>query len=265
MTRLIGIRHSKKRIWFIGLVPILALLGYTFFQYHRHVASRTADRADALPLEGGVLAKGLRIEEHLEGQKAFSIEIDNLRIVGKKAAFLRLGFWRVARLENVRISLYERHIYPEGPGHATMDTGAVALESAFQRTADPARSAPGLADLFFRDNRLRRMMPRGVKGIEMHNVAISVFGGGKAVSVLSSDEAQLDARGKAIIFKGRVKMASQQGAVLESPEMIWSADTNTLRTKGFFKLKASERTVLGEDLETDFRLEHIVNTGRKTG
>lgn len=253
MTWFIGSRHSKKRIWLIGLVPILALLGYTFFQLHRHAPSPTADRADALPLQGGMLAKGLRIEEHIEGQKAFSMEIDRLRIVGKKAAFLRLGFWRVAKLENVRISLYER------------DMQAGAPESASRRMGVATRSAPGPADLFFKDNRLRHMMPKGVKGIEMHNVAISIFGGGKAVSVMSSDGAEVDARAKAIIFKGRVKIASQQGAVLEAPEMIWSAVTNTLRTKGLFKLKASERTVRGEGLETDFRLEHIVNTRRNVG
>jgi hypothetical protein len=265
MTWFIGRRHSKKRIWLIGLVPVLALLGYTFFQHHRHAASGAADRTDPLPLQGGVLAKGLRIEEHIEGQKAFSIEIDRIRIVGKKAAFLRLGFWRVASLENVRISLYERDMQAGGPDYARVHAAGGAPESVFGRTADSTRAAPGLGDLFFKNNRLRRMMPKGVKGIEMHDVEISVFDGGKVASVLSSDDACVDARGKAVIFEGRVKMASQQGVVLESQEMIWSADTNTLKTKGLFELKASERIVRGEGLETDFRLEHIVNTGRSVG
>ncbi len=245
--------YSKKGLWLVGIIPILALVGFTLVQLHRH--PKTESVLEEVRSPGGFVAKGLRIEEHLDGQRAFSLELDNLRVVGKKAGFFRLGFWRVARLENVRINLYQQ------PNKATThgDGETLGTQNAVSAVG------PDLTGLFTRNDKLKRMLPKGVKGIEMVGVTINVYYHGKVISSLSSKGARMDSRGKGLAFEGAVKMVSRDGLALECGKMAWSADRKTLTTLGPFLLKTKEETVRGQGLETDLALEQIMVAGRRIG
>jgi len=192
----------------------------------------------------GCIARGLRIDEHFEGRRLFSLKADRLKVSGKKAGFLRLGFWKVAKFENLSIDFYSKPCGTE-------------IQDSNGRVIDGAEFSD-LGDFFMRNDKLKRMMPKGVKGVEISNISINQYREGRIVSSLRSDQAKVDFRGKELVFKGNVKMACGNGKTLQCGKMSWLAEAKKFKTSEPYVLKTRHQTLRGKGLQTDYRLENMV-------
>lgn len=235
----------------LGLIIILALTGYTLVGKDRN--SVAIYRRPELSFPENCVAQGLRLDEELEGKRVFSLKVDTIRILGKKAGFLRLGFWKVARLENVCLDFYQQ---ADGNREQKTPAGLPATNGRY------GHGFPDLFDLFAGDDGLKLPRLDGVKGIEMSNIKLRIHRAGKIILALSSDKAEINPHAKELIFQGNVRIASGKSRLLETGEIRWLRDEKKFRTTDRYRVKTQGGIMEGKGLEADYLLEKIALTGK---
>jgi len=186
-------------------------------------------------VSGKILAKGLSFEEHFEGRKLFTLKIDTVKILRKKVGFLSLGFFKVTRLENVRIDFYEVMKNPGSTPHNFLNFEKSLLSK----------------------NNLKLLKPKGVKGLEIVKITVNVYREGRLLSSICSDKAKIEFGKKEIIFEGHVRIASGEDRSLECSKIRWITDTQTFRTREHYVAKVNGRIIEGKGLETGYLLEKL--------
>jgi hypothetical protein len=236
--------HSLTVVFAVGFSCVVIFGICAGIKIHRR-ADQTPE-LESRSAEDNHVAQGLRIEEHLGSRKVFSCRIDKLKVVGKKKGFFRLGFWKVARLENVRIDIYP---------HAALSHEAIVASTMY----------PDLPTLFTRNDKFKRIMPKGVRGVEIDNIEINFCQGGQVRSSLTSDKATIDGQRHAFVFEGHVRILTDNGKTLECRKASWLADARALTTHGAYVLNTQNGVIRGQGFQTDFLLSNVDSERRTTG
>ena len=226
----------------LGLLVILVLAGYSLVG--RYEDSKVIDHGQEVSRPKTCVATGLRFDEYYEGRKVFSLKTDSLKIVRKKAGFFRLGFWKVAMLENVSIDFYQLSDKKEPRNDAD---GMVNTGTGFS----------DIGNIVLKHDKFDFMIPKGVKGVEINNITINLHKDGKLLSVMSSDKAKLGSRGKELVFEGNVRMASGKDKLLECSKISWLTDAGKFKTTRCYVARIDNRIIKGTGLETDCLLENL--------
>ena len=239
-----------RKLFLMVFVSVLVLAGYVLMG-GRHKADTDGVSTPAkVSFSNSCIGTGIHVDEYLKGKKVFSLKMDSLGVVGKKAGFFRLGFWKVARLKNVSLDLYH---YPPDAGQHKSD-GSLNTPGVF----------PDMGKLFSKSDKLRQMIPTNVRGIEISNIKIRMHKDWKLISTVSSDSARIDSRGNGLTFEGDVKVASNNGKILKCEKMHWSSDTKRFKVNGAYVLTVSGETMRGKGIQTDYGFNNIRFVGRRT-
>ena len=203
----------------------------------------------------GRVGTGIHIDEYLKGKRIFTLKTDSVSVRGKKAKFLRLGFWKVAEMENVTLDFY--YYTPVSEEHRSEDllSSSEGLLKAWDGYTDMTR-------LFTKNNKLRQMFPGNVKGLEIEGMTVRVYEDGELESSLSSDHAKLGSEGDEFVFEGDVQLASRNGKRLTCGKLFWLSDERKFKTEGSYVLKDKEKMISGRGVETDHGLEEMTFSGR---
>jgi len=239
-------KQAKILIPLLGFITLLVLVSCLVRRY-QHSEGIHKPEEESYP--GKCIAKGLRLDEYYEGRKVFSLKTDSLKVVGKKTGFFRLGFWNVARLENVCIDFYQQPV-------------SKSVKNAHE-SATKGAGFPDLKDLFLRHDRLKPMMARDVKGVEISNIEINLYREDKITSTLCSNEVKLNPRGNKLIFEGNVRMTSGMDKQLECSRITWLTDDKKFRTAERYVVRVEDRIIEGKGLETDYLLDKVEFMGRR--
>ena len=235
-------RQGVKFGLFLGLFVILVLAGYILIG--RYDDSKVIDQGQKVSWAKTCVATGLRFDEHYEESRVFSLKTDSLKIVSKKAGFFRLGFWKVARLENVSIDFYQLSDKKKPCNDADK---MVNIGTGFSDAGN----------LFLKHDKFKFMIPKGVKGVEINNITINLHKDGKLLSVMSSDNAKFGSRGKELVFEGNVRIASGKDKLLECSKIRWLTDAGKFKTTRRYVARIDNRIIKGTGLETDCLLENL--------
>lgn len=226
----------------LGLFVILVLAGYTLVG--RYEDSKVIDQGQEVSRPKICVATGLRFDEYNQGRMVFSLKTDSLKIVRKKAGFFRLGFWKVARLENVSIDFYQLSDKKKPRNDADK---RVNIGTGFS----------DIGNIFLKHDKFKFMIPKGVKGVEINNITINLHKDGKLLSAMSSDKAKLGSCGKELVFEGNVRMASSKDKLLECSKIRWLTDARKFKTTRRYVARIDNRIIKGTGLETDCLLENL--------
>lgn len=226
----------------LGLLVILVLAGYTLVG--KYEDSKVIDQGQEVSRPKTCVATGLRFDEYNQGRMVFSLKTDSLKIVRKKAGFFRLGFWKVARLENVSIDFYQLSDKKKPRNDADE---MVNIGTGFS----------DIGDIFLKHDKFKFMIPKGVKGVEINNITINLHKDGKLLSAMSSDKAKLGSRGKELVFEGNVRMTSGKDKLLECSKIRWLTDAGKFKTTHRYVARIDNRIIKGTGLETDCLLENL--------
>lgn len=227
---------------FFGLFVFLVLAGYSLVG--RYEDSKVIDQGQEVSRPKTCVATGLRFDEYNQGRMVFSLKIDSLKIVRKKASFFRLGFWKVARLENVSIDFYQLSDKKKPRNDADE---MVNIGTGFS----------DIGNIFLKHDKFKFMIPKGVKGVEINNITINLHKDGKLLSAMSSDKAKLGSRGRELVFEGNVRMASGKDKLLECSKISWLTDAGKFKTTRRYVARIDNRIIKGTGLETDCLLENL--------
>ena len=238
----------------LGLFVILVLAGYTLVG--RYEDSKVIDQGQEVSRPKICVAAGLRFDEYNQGRMVFSLKTDSLKIVRKKAGFFRLGFWKVARLENVSIDFYQlsdkKKPRNDADKRVNIGTGFDADEMVNIGTG-----FSDIGNIFLKHDKFKFMIPKGVKGVEINNITINLHKDGKLLSAMSSDKAKLGSCGKELVFEGNVRMASGKDKLLECSKIRWLTDAGKFKTTRRYVARIDNRIIKGTGLETDCLLENL--------
>lgn len=227
---------------FFGLFVFLVLAGYSLVG--RYEDSKVIDQGQEVSRPKTCVATGLRFDEYNQGRMVFSLKTDSLKIVRKKASFFRLGFWKVARLENVSIDFYQLSDKKKPRNDADE---MVNIGTGFS----------DIGNIFLKHDKFKFMIPKGVKGVEINNITINLHKDGKLLSAMSSDKAKLGSRGRELVFEGNVRMASGKNKLLECSKISWLTDAGKFKTTRRYVARIDNRIIKGTGLETDCLLENL--------
>ena len=240
-------RQGVKLGSLLGLFVIIVFAGYILVG--RYEDSKIIHESQQVSRPKTCVSTGLRFDEYYEGSRVFSLKTDSLKIIRKKVGFLRLGFWKVARLENVCIDFYQLSDENRPRNDAN---GMVNIGEGF----------PDLGSLFLKHDKFKSMISKGVEGVEINNITINLHRDGKLLSAMSSDEAKLDSRGKELVFEGNVRMSSGKDKLLKCSKISWLTDARKFRTTRRYVARIDNRIIEGTGLETDCFLENLESMGR---
>jgi hypothetical protein len=272
--------HSLTVVFAVGFSCVVIFGICAGIKIHRR-ADQTPE-LESRSAEDNHVAQGLRIEEHLGSRKVFSCRIDKLKVVGKKKGFFRLGFWKVARLENVRIDVYlqppqkkanqafpplnaEEAMPEQEERNAAVAMAATQLAAQSHEATIESKLYPDLPALFTRNDKFKRIMPKGVRGVEIDNIEINFCQGGQVRSSLTSDKATIDGQRHAFVFEGHVRILTDNGKTLECRKASWLADARALTTHGAYVLNTQNGVIRGQGFQTDFLLSNVDSERRTTG
>jgi len=218
-------------------------------------ASDTPYLNPGLTLDTGSVGTGIHIDEYLKGKRVFTLKTDSVGVRGKKAKFLRLGFWKVAEMENVTLDFYYYTSVSEGHRSGDLLSSSEGLVKAWDGYGDITR-------LFTKNDELRRLFPGNVKGVEIEGMTVRMYENGELESSLSSYRANLGAEGEEFVFDGDVQLASRNGRTLSCGKLFWVSDERKFKTTGPYVLRDNERMISGQGIETDYGLEEMTFSGR---
>lgn len=209
-----------------------------------------------LTFSPGQVGEGIRIDEYLGGEKVFTLKMDNVGVRGKKAAFLRLGFWKVAKLEGVSLDVY-------GPARLLRKGSTSQAASMSEKVSGSIEGYDNIKDLFTRNSQVRKLLPGKIKGVEIDGFRVRIYENGQLESSLSSSHARMGFGDRPLVFEGNVELAAGNGRRLSCGELHWASDEGKFRTTGEYVLEDDGRTIKGQGIETDYRLEAVESSGRK--
>ena len=194
------------------------------------------------------IATGLKIDNYASGGKTLSMSIDRLRVVKKKIGFFRLGFLKIARVEDVTLDWYEGII----PGRK--QTSGPAEDSE-----NPVNSKH-LSDLL---NNLKKYLPGNIKGVELTPLKINYFRNQRCILSIHADSAAPGHQGQRIVFKGNVKLLADFEKKLKCEKMTWLIDKKRFVSKSSFVFQDNHHQIKGKGFKTDFALTEIITQKRK--
>lgn len=245
---MLGMNRSKIiSLWlFLGIIVIIGAIAYTAIWQSERIAGIRAGIRKKVQCPKNIISEVLSLEEYSENKKLFSIKIDNIEIIKKKAGYLSLGFFKIAKMRNLRVDFYDH------TGNEEKIVGKTEVQTK-QGEDFPVDFEKVLA----RCDNFRSLNLKGVKGIEIEKVRVGVYRENSLVSSVVSDTAKVDVKNEEIIFDGHVKMASGEDRLIECSQMRWIRNSKRFRTSGSYIARIQGRVIKGNDLETDYLLQEI--------
>jgi hypothetical protein len=222
--------RGKIKLVFVvmGVLLINAFVVYLISLEYQFVPKRDFQKFTGAP---DISLKGLSFVETQDGREIFSLDIGSFKIRKIKLGFFRVGLFKTAELENVEINFYINE-----------NVKGITKEPFDFEKCFLASELPGLEK---------------VRGVEIKNIKINIMQENRIISSISSDYAEIDLARKDVIFKGNVKISSQEDKVLRCYRIRWVNKTNRFKTNDFYKLTKEGKAFEGKGLETDYLLENI--------
>jgi len=244
------------------------------------LADRKSTAKVFAPLDKSLVAEGIAAEECTAGGKRASVQIETVRITGKKKGFLRLGFCKVLSCEGMIIDIYPpvtgrilRGEFLSPPLSGKNGTPGTVLSPVDQRQqvgvadrtsgeTDTGRSAADDGDwqdfLGWKLALSCGISPFTVKGLEMKNsIVLRLHDQGRIILSLQSMRADFDPQRKSIVFEDAVRVVSPDGRMLETNRLEWLMEKGVLQTRQFYTFINDGRQQQGTRFGTDLYLRPL--------
>ncbi len=204
---------------------------------------------------GNYYAQGIKFSRFQGGRLMVSLQLEKIQLTGKKKGFLRLGFWKVMRFDDVVVD-----VYPPASG-TILDRKNVlkvlmpAGEDAEPEGYDHVSGSGSIKEL---TGMLLGEPSRSVKGLEMHDVLWRMHENNLVAFKLTSRLADFDFKHKSIIFKGSVEVQAGRGQrLLETSTLVWNLERGVFKIPCAYKLTINGQRRRGTHLKTDLSLNKL--------
>ena len=224
----------------INIVILIGLIACVLTSLLRLTSDKKSNK-DKINLPERTVFTGLNYTEYLENEKVFSFKIGSIEVLRRKIGFFRLGFYKIAKIENVCLNFYK----VDNPN----SRDKLNLGLSFKKFLSSYGKKLGYD--------IKRLIGESIRGIEIEKIRINIYNGVTLLSSISSDKAQVDFGKKEVIFKGNVKIASILDRLLECERIRWAQETDRFKTKGSYRLRIKDKIIKGKELETDYLLAKV--------
>ncbi|MCK4817855.1 LPS export ABC transporter periplasmic protein LptC, partial [bacterium] len=119
------------------------------------------------------------------------------------------------------------------------------------------RDPPDFTKCLLGREKLKLLNLKGVSGIEMSPVRITVYRNTKVVSSITAGKGKIHFVNSTLILEDKVKIESLEGKWLECEKICWDTVTKRFRTTGHYTARLENSTFEGQGLETDFWLKNL--------
>lgn len=186
---------------------------------------------------GDVFMEGLNYQSHINGKRVMTIKAEKFTIERKKLAFLTIGLFNVAKVQNARIQIYA---YDDITDTSTKKRKRLNLGDAIK-------------EAFSKDS-LKSMTKNRVVSIDLEPIDIKFFDENMLITEIKASHASIrPEQSYNIIFEGDVLVTSEKRH-LSSNRMVFLHDKERFKVDGHFNFVSEKDNFSGENLTTDLYL-----------
>ncbi|MBS3757087.1 MAG: hypothetical protein KGY61_00325 [Desulfobacterales bacterium] len=229
-----NVSYRKRRalpiLFIAGLIGVSAFIALGAFPFSAHKRPSPSK----IHYEKDMAATGLSFVEFEDSQKKSSFKIKKITVSKKQLGFLRLGFARVAEIDDFEMRVY-------------LDTG---------EKTDP-ENAIDVEKLLLAGKSAHSMPLDNIKELKIRDFSAKFFKSGVLAASIKSDRAGMAVYQKDLEFSGHIVLRAENGRVLKCESMEYSRADKKFQIRGDFRLKSEETVIDGKGMVTDLFLESI--------
>ena len=244
----ISAKNRAARISILLSLAFLTLSGVYFLFFKRNpTLPVNKNRAS---IYEGVSLKDLSFNEYENNEKLFSVKIGSLNVKRAKiGGFLKIGFWKVAELNDVVFNVNEKYIMPN-----KIPSGSSSIN---QRSSinQQGKTSPNLINHIANNEQMVPLKMNKVKEIKFSNLTMNVIRDKEIVSTISSTYARIDSQKKKLILEGQVKISTGNKEALTCSEMYFMGQDKEFNIEGLYVLTVGNKVYKGKGMKTNYLLE----------
>ncbi len=241
-----------KTPWLYAAAIILAAL-CLFFVYqtsylHTHPAGDTYDQEN---IPGRALMEDISLSSFSKGNKVISIRIGTVHITGKKRGFLRFGFWKVLRCNDVTVDVYppasERVLSGEDIIQIVLNNNELSEQKPSNQDSQPplARRLQNIAG-----QNLASM-----KGLELHNITLNIHDKHGTALLIRGGRGEIAFNSTVMTFSQNVNIQTQEPPRTMMADVVkWDLSRGVLDVPSGSAFILNGRHIRGKGIKTDLRL-----------
>ena len=201
---------------------------------------------------GHFIASRVDLDAYRHGKLVANLHLDTIRLTGKKKGFIRLGFWKVLRMDDVTLDVYP-------PLSQKILAGKSIFEMLQQHDAESSAAENGNPALFLKmlDNRSSQPIPPA-RGVELHQVTWRLHGDKGDTFELSCGFAEFDFNRKNFIFTDKVKIVyGRNERMVKADRIEWDMERGILQIPDSYTFYSEGKSGGGKGLRTDLYLSRL--------
>lgn len=248
----------KRLLVAVFLCGTVILASYIAYRWHQ--SARSPVNASSPPSRQSIQPRmrmtGMTYTETHLGEVVFEMKIGSLEVNKKKLGFFRVGALSQVELRDVEVDYYELASTGKAPG--TTPETAAAEENESQRPDDLYSSllAAGQSFLGSRSGRLT--------GFEAHGIQLRYHHADESITLLAGDQLDTQWGGKNLRLRGHAR-AHYADRVLDSGEILFQPESNTLLVRDGYVLTVAGITHQGKVTKTNLRLQPLAAQASSDG
>ena len=185
---------------------------------------------------------GLSFIEFTDTQKTFSLKANTIEIFKKKIGFFRMGFFKAAKINGLKINLY--------------------FNPAGEKTIEDSMD---LEQYLLNNESIKTLSLNNIKELKIEDIEINFFRNDQLVSSIKSDQASMAFYKKDFVFSGNVSILSGNEKTLQSHSLRWINGKKQFSTTDDYQLSTGVFMIKGKGMSCDYMLDnmHFVSEPQK--
>lgn len=226
---------KRKSQILVSAFLIICATGLIFSIFFQIFTTRVEDKGLAkINYSKDMFASGLSFTEFKDTQKTFSLKANTIEISKKKIGFLRMGFFKAAKINGLKINLY---FNPDG-------------EKSIEDSID-------FEQYLLNNESIKTLRLNNIKELKIEDIEINFFQNEQRVSSIKSDQASIAFYTKDFIFSGNVSIFSGNEKILQSQSLRWINEKKQFITTDAYQLKTDAFLFEGKGMSCDYMLDDI--------
>ena len=200
------------------------------------------------------IAGNINLNSYRHDKLAVNLHLDTIRLTGKKKGFIRLGFWKVLRMDDVTLDIYpplsQRILQGDNPFEMLRHDATGTSVKGNGRSP----SLPAMLDSVSGNSVTH------AKGVEMHHITWRLHGDKAIKFKLTCGFAELNFKQNNFIFTDNVKIISAGSSkrTVQADRIEWDMERGILKIPGSYTCSVNGKPGGGKGLRTDLYLGNCI-------
>lgn len=216
------------------LILSFGIFGFIVFKSPFFSEHKDKTQQAKIHYEKEMSASGVSFVEYKDSRKRFSFKTKEINVSRKKLGFLRLGFFKVVEIEDLKTKVY-----------------------SYDDEKTSSQDSLDLNNYILNNESVQLLNLDNVYELKIRNFYASFYKNGDLILSIKSDKAGFVFYKKNLVFSENVILRAGNGKILQCQNLKYLREKKQFQTKGQFRLISDIKVIEGKGLVIDSLLKDI--------